>query len=167
MSTATWETCGPNEHAEFGVRYRSSYVFHEYTFSGFGAGVRALLPKRGDLLSLGRIRVVATEFYGPGYMPADMRGLHKANSWGVRVTWEKIAEGTPVVVYAGAIIAVMVVATALWIIAAKTTQKEMHQVAEDASALINDIKGAAQETLFNPGLIVAAVVVAALVLKRR
>ena len=59
------------------------------------------------------------------------------------------------------------VATALWIIAAKTTQKEMHQVAEDASALINDIKGAAQETLFNPGLIVAAVVVAALVLKRR
>lgn len=167
MSAKTWATCDANEHAEFGVRYRSAYVFHEYTFAGFGAGVRALLPKSGQLLSLGRIRVIGTEFYGPGNLPADMQKLHKPNSWGVRVTWEKIAEGTPVVVYAGAIIAVMLAATFLWIIAAKTTEKEIHQLFEDTRGLVNDIKNAAQETLFNPGLIVAAVVVAALVLKRR
>lgn len=164
---SSWALVGPNEHAEFGVQYRSSFVFHPYTFASFGQTVLNLKPKRGDLLSLGRVRVIESEFFAPGTMPADMRGNHKPQSWGVRVTWEKIADGTPVVVYAAAILAVMVAATFLWIIAAKTTEKEIHQLFEDSGGLVREIKGAAQETLFNPGFIVAAVVALALILKRR
>jgi len=100
-------------------------------------------------------------------VPAEMLAGQKRDAWGVRVTWEKIKDGTPVVVYAGAIIAVMVTLTFLWIIAAKTTEKQMHQAAEDLSGLIGDVKSSLQETIFNPGVIIAAVVVAVIFLRRR
>jgi len=167
VSTATWQDVEVGEHAEFGVRYRSGFVFHGYTFPMFGAQVVTRMPKPGTLLAGGRIRVLKSESFGPSGVPAEMLAGQKRDCWGVRVTWEKVADGTPVVVYAGAIIAVMVVATFLWILAAKTTQKEMHQVAEDFRENADALKKLMQETIFNPGLIIAAMVVAVLVLKRR
>lgn len=167
MSTATWQEVEPGEHAERGVLYRSSFVFMNYTFPLFGAQVITRMPKPGTLLADGRIRIVKSESFGPTGVPSEMLAGQKRDSWGVRVTWEKVKDGTPVVVYATAIIAVMVTLTFLWIIAAKTTEKQLHQVAEDFQAGIGSIKDAMQNTLFNPGLIVAAMVVAWLVLKRR
>ncbi len=167
MSTATWQVVEPGEHAERGIQYRSSFVFHGYTFPLFGAQVITRMPKPGTLLADGRIRVIKSESFGPTGVPAEMLAGQKRDAWGVRVTWEKIKDGTPVVVYAGAIIAVMVTLTFLWIIAAKTTEKQMHQAAEDLSGLIGDVKSSLQETIFNPGVIIAAVVVAVIFLRRR
>lgn len=169
MSTGAtkWVEVDPGEHAEFGVRYRTSLVYYEHTFPVFGLKVFGLTPKVGTLLAGGRIRIVGREVYAPGLMPADMRGGQKVNDWGVRLTWEKVGEGTPIATYAAAIVIVVAVVGFMWILAAKTTQKEMHQVFDDVRDTIKDAAGAAGGTIFNPGFIIAAMVVAVLALKRR
>jgi len=167
VSTSTWQEVEAGEHAELGVRYRSSFVFHGYTFPVFGARVVTRMPRPGTLLADGRIRVIRSESFGPSGLPEEMLGGQKRDSWGVRVTWEKVKDGTPIVIYAAAIIAVMVTATFLWILAAKTTEKEMHQLAVDAQDTIKTIAQGLKDTAFNPGFIVAAMVVAVIALRRR
>lgn len=167
MSEATWETCGPDEHAEFGTLYRTTFVFHRLAWAMVGPRTISMLPLPGTLLALGRIRVVRTQSWQPGMLPPELQKLSKPDDWAVRVTWEKVKDGTPVAVYAAAIIAVMVTATFMWILAARTTEKQMHQVADDFRGIVGDIKGSLQDTLFNPGVVIAAVVIAALMLKRR
>lgn len=167
MSATTWKECASGEHAEFGRLYRTTFVFHKFAWGLAGNRTISLLPLPGTLLAGGRIRIVRTQSWQPNMLPAEMRSMHRPDDWAVRVTWEKVKDGTPVVVYAAAIMAVIVTATFMWILAAKTTEKEMHQVAEDFRENVDKLKDLAQETIFNPGLIVAALVVAVMVLKRR
>ena len=163
MSTATWQDIAPGENAEFSVRYRSSFVFAEWAFPQFGPTLVKALPKKGDVLVGGRVRIINVEYFAPGTAPPEMLRGQKRQCWGLRYTWEKIAAGTPVVVLAAALIAVAVT----FALVLKFTEKETHQIADDFRGGLDDIKGTLQETIFNPGLIVAAMVVAVLVLKRR
>lgn len=150
-----------NEEAAFDHRYRTSIVISSWAlpFVSYGA-IRTALAA-GKRLAGDRIQVDKLEIFGPKGLPAEMKQHSKhADDWGVRVTWRKIAAGTPVLVLAGAIIAVIAALVAGWMIVAKFSEKELLDIGDHASDWLRD-------TLFNPGFIVATMVVAVLYLRRK
>ena len=187
VSTA-WQEAAPIEEAHPQVRYRTSIVLGAWAFALVDPGkIRGAL-RLGELV--GGVRVKRVEIFAPGGVPEDWvaRGFKKSD-WGVRVTWEK--PSGPVAVNpidraaagmgyhgqepatagvetaAAAIVAVIVAATIAWVVIAKWTEKETIRIAGAAAGAARAFGDALQQTVFNPGVIIAALAAIALFLRRR
>lgn len=153
--------CTQTEEATFDHRYRTSLVMSSWALPMLPYERIKQALTVGTRLSDGRIQVDKLEIFGPRGLPPEMKQHSKnVDDWGVRVTWRKIAQGTPVLVLAGAVIAVITAVVAAWLIVAKFTEKELLEVNQEIRRTLKD-------TLFNPGFIVAAMVVAVLYLRRK
>lgn len=155
-----WADVQDREEAAFGTRYRTNIVGHAWAFPMVDPQKLTAALKVGAKVAGGRVQIKHVEFYAPGGIPTAwvQRGFKKTD-WGMAITWEKVAEGTPVAVLAAAIIAVVITLTIAWVVVAKFTEKELVQLGQDTRDTLN--------TLFNPGLVIAAVVGIALLAKRR
>lgn len=164
----SWQDVPDTHDAEFGVRYRTSVPLQAWAFPIVNIGGVSAALAIGKKVSEGRIRIVKTEIFAPGGIPEDWkRRGYKTGDWGVRVTWEKIAGGTPVLVYAGAIAGVITVATIAWCVIAKFTEKEFVEFNEQLRSDTDKLMDLLKNTLFNPGVIISAVVGIALLARRR
>lgn len=155
-----WADVETNELASFNTRYRTSIACHAWVLSLVDLGKIKKLIAAGTKHAGGRVHIDRVEWFEPKRVPDEWikRGI-KPTDWGLRITWRKVAEGTPVHVLAAAIIAVLIVATAAWVIVTKFTEKETEQLLEKGGDTLRN-------TLLNPGLVIAALV-AIVVLKRR
>lgn len=164
----SWQSVPDTHDVEFGWRYRTSVPLGAWCFPLVNIGGISAALAVGKRLSEDRIKIVKTEIFAPGGVPEDWvaRG-YKKSDWGVRVTWEKIAGGTPVLIYAGAIAGVIAVATLSWVVVAKFTERELVEVNEQIRQTTGALEEFLKNTLFNPGTIIAALAGLALVLRRR
>lgn len=167
MATATgWKRVGRGEGAEFGVSYRTFYYIDEtkLRWSKPLSEKLAKLIYGADRASelIGHVSIDRVVVYSPAATPQPAgRGTGKSRLWGIKVEWHKIGKGTPVVVIAGAIIAVVAVLVAGWVIVATVTEKQFSEVRED----LRDFFGGVKE--LSPGLVIAAIVMAFLFLRGR
>lgn len=165
---STWIPVNDTDDAELGVRYRTSVPLAAWTFPIVNiSGVQAALAV-GKKIAGDRVRIIRHEIFAPGTAPTDWvaRGF-RPSDWGVRVTWEKTGSGTPILVYAGAIAGVIAVATLSWLVVAKFTEKEFREFNEEIRTTGDKFKDFLKDTLFNPGVIISAVVGIALITRRR
>jgi uncharacterized protein YneF (UPF0154 family) len=156
-----WATVAPSEEAQFDQRYRSTFVLTAAAWPFIRPeAIRAALTV-GTRLAGGRVQVDKLEIYGRGSLPQDMK-YHSRNvdDWGVRVTWRKISAGTPALILAGAVVAVIAALVGGWMIVAKFTERELMEVGTGVAQTLRD-------TLFSPGFIVAAMIVAVVAFKRK
>lgn len=164
----SWRDVPESQEAEYGVNYRTSIPLAAWAA---GLAMPAVLNTAlavGKRIADGRVEIVKTEIFGAGGIPTDWiaRG-YRATDWGVRITWRKVAGGTPILVYAGAIALVVGIATLSWIVVAKFTEQEFAEFSEETRQTVDKLKDFLKDTLFNPGVIVSAIVAIALFTRRR
>lgn len=164
----SWRDVPDTEEAVYGVTYRTSVPLAQWSIALAVPAVMNKVLAIGAKIAEGRAEIVKTEIFAPGGIPADWvaRG-YRATDWGVRITWRKVAGGTPILVYAAAVAIVIGVATLSWVVVAKFTEKEFAEFNEEIRATGDKLTDWLKNTLFNPGVIVSAVVVIALFLRRR
>jgi len=165
-----WIEVGQDEPVDFGAHYRTVFIGAESTY----AAAKLAFPLVRDALSIGNrlagssVKITNVELFKPITDELVARG-HKKTDWALRVSWERdgIATGNPAqsgvgetaLKVAAAIIGVVTTLLLSWVIAAKFTEKQVTAVADGL--------GDAIQTLFNPGVIVAALAAIALIFRRR
>lgn len=156
--SSTWVKTAAGEEATFVDRYRSTIVIAGPYRQSWRDAIAKVVWK-GQTIVNGRLKVDSLVFLHPGDPQLRNLGV-RPGDWAVRIYWHKIAEGTPIVLLVGAIIALIVAIVGAWFVVAKFTEREVKEL---GGGLVE----AAERTVFNPGLILAAFVVAVLYLRRR
>ena len=154
-----WETVGAQDHAEANVPYRTTFwcAGYAWPFRGAIAGACRAAQALGTAFNP-IIRVTGHEIFSeadsPTHASVPTNELPRG-AFVVRVTWEKHGSGTLVIVLV-AIIALIIVGVAGWVIIAKVTEKQFTQVMQAV--------GGAAKSVLSPGFVVAAMVVAVVAL---
>jgi len=156
-----WQMVEPTHEARFDERYRSSFVLTAAALPFIRPEMIRAALTIGTRLAGGRVQVDKLEIFGRGSLPVELK-YHSRNvdDWGVRVTWRKIAAGTPALLLAGAVVSVIAALVGGWMIVAKFTQRELMEVGGGIADTLRD-------TVFSPGFIVAAMVAVVVLSKRR
>lgn len=154
-----WVQTSDDEEAQLGTEYRTWYWL-----PGSTAGlVPAISTALRAAKALGNafhasVHVVAWEIFTPQNSPSYPGIDAPVGSYVVRVRWAKHGGGTPVLVLALIIMAI-ITAVAGWVIVTKVTEKQFHEVGSGI--------GSAFDKLLSPGLVIAAMVIVVVLVARR